>query len=258
MSKIENKVDYKLCIGKICKSNSCGEFEIINYKDSKNVKVKFVGSNNIVNTTMSQIRTGQVKDNCTHNLIYGVGIRDCEYRSGGKNEREYQIWYSMLRRCYSEKAQNSLHTYTDCYVHDRWLVYSNFKNDINNMIGFNNLDWELDKDLLVKGNKLYSKETCCFVPKILNCLILNSKASRGELPIGVHKFSNSKNCYQVYCKDFYLNRKHLGVFSEIDEAFLVYKNFKESVIKQYAEFYKSSIDLTVYNALMNWKVEKSD
>lgn len=91
--------------------------------------------------------------------VWGVGINDCEIRS---KEKVVIVWRDMLQRCYDSNFVENNHTYTGCSVCDEWLYLSNFKKwfEENYVEGY-----QLDKDILVKGNKVYSPETCCFVPR---------------------------------------------------------------------------------------------
>ena len=76
----------------------------------------------------------------------------------------------MLRRCYDKEQQerNRGRSYIDCSVCERWLDYSNFAKDITLLFGYE--DWKskrgycLDKDTINHGNKVYSRENCCFIP----------------------------------------------------------------------------------------------
>lgn len=98
-------------------------------------------------------------------LIYGVGENDLIHT---KEHRILGIWRNMLARCYDEHNRNKYPTYAECSVCDEWHIFSNFLNwyKENNPYGF-----ELDKDILHKDNKVYSPDTCCFVPKAINVLV---------------------------------------------------------------------------------------
>lgn len=64
--------------------------------------------------------------------------------------------------------------------------------------------WALDKDILVKGNKIYSPETCCFVPQEINNLFTKRKSCRGTLPIGVKYIKENKK----FSASFSRNKKN--------------------------------------------------
>ena len=110
--------------------------------------------------------------------------------------------------------------------------------------------FHLDKDILIKGNKIYSFKTCCFVPVEINSLLTKTNSKRGNLPIGVSK---SGNKYKAR-----LNSNLLGTFDTSKEAFKVYKVAKEKHIKEVAEIWKSQITKQVYKALLKYKVEIID
>ena len=94
----------------------------------------------------------------------------------GKVKREYGIWYNMIQRCYNPKTQERYPTYKGCSVCERWLVFSQFLEDIKSLKGYdkwvNDNTYELDKDLLQQdvpnNEKVYSPETCCFIPQSEN------------------------------------------------------------------------------------------
>ena len=118
----------------------------------------------------------------------------------------------------------------------------------------------LDKDILCKGNKVYSRETCIFVPQKINSLFVKSDKSRGKDPIGVYQLPNGN--YQVRCGNSYGERIYLGLYSTKEEAFRVYKNYKEKVIKEVIDSYEGKIPEPFYSrlkeAMYNYEVEIDD
>jgi hypothetical protein len=115
----------------------------------------------------------------------------------------------------------------------------------------------LDKDILIKGNKVYSPETCIFIPSEINTLFVKNDVNRGEFPIGV-TFNKENNNYLSHCNNGHRKIIHLGTFNNIEDAFKVYKEYKEKIIKQIAEEYKSKIPEKIYNAMINYDVEITD
>lgn len=189
--------------------------------------------------------------------IYGIGIND--YNGFVRVKREfltsYKYWAGMLMRCYSESIHKKRPRYKDCTVCEEWKLFSNFKKwfDENYIEGY-----QLDKDILFKDNKIYSPETCCFVPTEINNLFEKSNRSRGKYPIGV-SFSKSSKDFESYIRADG-KRVHLGHYSAPEEAFNVYKLAKEAYISRMAEEYygKVLIKENVYNAMLNYKVEITD
>ena len=119
--------------------------------------------------------------------LYGVGyLGEATVMDGcGRLSKEYVIWSKMLERCYCSKYLARKPTYAGCTVSDNFKNFTFFKNWCNKQVGFGEKYFSLDKDILLKGNKLYSEDTCAFVPRELNNLLTLRKASRGNLPIGV-------------------------------------------------------------------------
>jgi hypothetical protein len=189
-------------------------------------------------------------------LVYGVGINDGKYLAtlNGINTKEYRLWTSMLERCYSEKVHIKQPTYIGCTVSDNFKQYSYFHEWCQNQIWFGNVDFQLDKDLLHKGNKEYNENNCVFIPKHINNLLIKSNSARGILPIGVTK--HRKN-YRAQCS-YNGKGKALGTFDTPELAFNAYKTFKEAYIKELAEKYKDTIDPRAYQALLNYEVDIND
>ena len=163
----------------------------------------------------------------------------------------------MLKRCYSDTCKKKQPTYEGCEVSDNFKSYEYFYEWCNEQIGFNNEGWHLDKDLLVKGNKVYSESTCVFIPAEVNALLTKCTNSRGEHLIGVYWYKRDK-AFVARVNKSKGGREWLGSFNTEIEAFNAYKTTKESFIKEQAEKYKSQIDERAYNALMNYEVSSDD
>ena len=118
--------------------------------------------------------------------MYGVGVVGEEAtRINNRQIKERELWSSMLTRCYDDKFHSRSQTYVGCSVSDNFKYFPYFKEWCNQQIGFNIEGFELDKDILVKGNKIYSEDTCCFVPREINSLFVKRKKSRGNFALGV-------------------------------------------------------------------------
>lgn len=185
-------------------------------------------------------------------LFCGIGFNDVPKSNGTK---EYILWTSMLQRSYDEKLHQRYPTYLNCKTSSEFLVLSKFRDWCQNQIGFNKKGFDLDKDLLVKGNKEYHPDKCVFIPKEINSLLRTRKNSRGDLPIGVTK--NKVGSYIAQMSDG-LGMMYLGSFKTPQEAFQAYKAAKENHIKLLAEKYRDQIDPRAYHALMDYSVEITD
>lgn len=113
----------------------------------------------------------------------GIKLKSCPY---------YVVWSSMKFRC--DGRRKGRRTYEDVTACEDWHSFINFKSWMELQ------DWEgkqLDKDILIKGNKIYSPESSRFIPARINSLFLDSGAIRGDLPLGVTKTSSGKYASQI-------------------------------------------------------------
>lgn len=215
---------------------------------------------------------GYIQNIAWHNLIkgfhspyartvFGVGyLGEGEYNTNDK--LAYLVWNGMLERCYEPYAINKHLTYIDCYVCEEWHCFQNFaKWFYKNYYEIKGERMQLDKDILIKGNKIYSPDTCIIVPNRINALFIKQQNHRGKYPIGISEYHNG-----IRARCSILNKKgkkevvNLGCFpyDKIEEAFKTYKQFKENYIKQVADEYKDLIPKKLYDALYRYKVEIND
>lgn len=201
--------------------------------------------------TPSNHINGQGCPLCGINKMKGriSGINDAFSKS---TSRSYRTWTSMMDRCYNHKTQQSHPTYKDCYVCNEWLTFSNFDKWFKEHYVD---EWEIDKDLLVRGNKEYAPDKCCFVPQKINSFLTNKKSNRGKCVLGVYKtrYSN-KFVATLGC----LDKPYLGTFNTEIEAFNAYKKAKENKARVLATEYKDQLEPRVYEALYNYQVEITD
>lgn len=247
----DNYVNTKRPVPIICKK--CGNV----FKQIPSVHIIGCGCRVCANDRIRKSKKGVGRSDMRH-AIYGVGICDVESSvslEDGSVMPSYNIWHDMLRRCYSEMFHKKEPTYIGCSVCDEWKRFSIFKDwcDENYVKGY-----ALDKDILIKGNKIYSPTTCCFIPHELNSLLTNRRNHRGNCPIGVAKSSKTKN-YEA-ALFIYGKRVHLGTFKSKEEAFEAYKVAKEAHIKEVAQkyYYEGKISERVRAALIKYKIEITD
>ena len=256
--KYPNDVSYKDCVGKVCKSKSSGDFKILKYNDKKNVEIQFLKTGFETTVELGSIRNGEVKDPYLPSVC-GVGITGTKYQPtiNGVNTKEYELWTDMLKRCYSVVYKNKHPTYEGCGVSDNFLYYEYFYEWCHKQIGFGNDGFHLDKDLLIKDNKVYSESTCVFLPQEINKVLTKRTNSRGEYLIGVH-WSDINKAFVARVSKNKGRSEWLGYFNTEIEAFNTYKQAKESFVKEQAEKWKSQIDERAYQALINYTVEITD
>ena len=213
--------------------------------------------------TYQSFKNGNIK--CPYEpRTYGVGyLGEGEYktRENGKLHKYYKIWSYMLMRCYDPKYQEKEPAYKGCTVEKYLLNFQNMCEWLEK--NYYEIPGErmcLDKDILYKRNKIYSRDTCIFVPEKINLLFTKRDNSRGKDPIGVYQLPSGN--YQVSCNNGYGRKIYLGTYSTKEEAFRIYKNYKEKLIKEVIDSYKGKIPEPYYSrlkeAMYNYKVEIDD
>ena len=256
--KYLNDINYKDCVGKVCKSLNSGDFKVLKYNNTKEVEIQFLKTGFEAVVQLGHIKNGYVKDPYLPS-VYGVGVLGAKYPSkvNSVQTKEYILWKHMLERCYSDKLKKRYPTYEGCEVSDKFKSYEYFYEWCHKQTGFDNEGWHLDKDLLVKGNKIYSESTCVFIPQEVNSLLVKREALRGDHLIGVRWHKRDKTFVSRVNKNKG-GSEHLGSFKTEIEAFNSYKQAKESFVKEQANKWKSQIDDRAYEALMKYTVEITD
>ena len=241
------------------KTNNFGSVMIITrYKNSRSMDVYFPEYNwTKYNSDYKEFNTGNIK--CPYEpRSWGYGyIGEGKY-SSSNNKKAYTKWNNMLRRCYDEKFQQKEPSYIGCTVCDEWCNFQIFAQWFEeNYYEIDNIkNMALDKDILVKNNKIYSPDTCIFVPQNINSLFINNKRNRGELPLGVRILPSGN--YQAYCSNGYKKWTTIGTYHTQEEAFQSYKQYKESVIRKIANEYIGLIPQKLYNAMCKYEIEYDD
>lgn len=213
----------------------------------------------LVKCAISDLRLGRVK-NPMFPSFYGKGYIGVG-KYGYNDKSAYKLWIRLLQRSYSAEHTERRPSYEGVTVCEEWLNFQNFAEWCYRQEFFNAKDdkgrsYHLDKDILLKGNKTYSPETCCFVPRDINNLIMLQKSRRGKLPIGV--------CFNKQAGNFKVilnirgKANHVGHFDTVDEAFQAYKKAKEAYVVDCANEFKGRFDDKVYQALLNYKVDIND
>ena len=191
-----------------------------------------------------------------------IGVGKYVSRINNHTTRVYNNWYSMMERCYDEKYHIKHPTYKNCTVCEEWYNFQNFAEWYEeNYYEVDGERMELDKDIIIKHNKIYSPETCIFVPHTINSLFTKRQNDRGESAIGTSPHKCGK--YTVYCslinpETGKSKSEYLGLYDTQEKGFEIYKYYKERNIKQVADYYKGQIPEKLYIALYNYEVEIDD
>lgn len=238
-------------VGDVFISNKGHTATVVKYINNKKVTIVYPSGHKEtmqgINLTKGTFRDRDLP------ILYGVGI----IGYGGNcdtSHADYRTWGNMLKRVYNPKVGTEAEAYKDSSVCDEWLRFNNFKkwfHEQKHEIGFN-----LDKDLLHRGNKIYAPDNCIFLPQEINKFLTNRKNHRGEWPVGVC-WNKSHDCWDaklsIESKSVYL-----GLFQSPDEAFIVYKNAKENEAKRLAYKWVDKIDERAFKALSCFEVHLND
>ena len=248
-------------VGAKYKTNQGCTIEIVEYVSYTKVLVKFLddtGHERFV--SKKELLNGRIK-NPFHPEVRGVGffgvgphVGKIEHQSN-VSSKEYVHWTSMLTRSYADYYHEKFPTYIGCSVDSQWHNFQEFAEWCQWQVGFKDKGSVLDKDLLVSGNKVYSPETCVFLPPELNNLIVTQTKAGKDTPPGI-SYQNGCGKFIVSCAIDGKN-KNLGRYKCPEEAFSVYKAFKEDLVKEKAEEYKDRIDHRAYTAMINFKVQEN-
>lgn len=239
--------------GDIYPTNKGGPCKVLEYINYKKVLIQFLDKHgHTMFTGMDALKTGNVKNPYTPN-VYGVGYFGHGKFKGKINNKPtytYSTWQAMIRRCYNGKSLEKYATYKRCTVIEEWHNYQTFAQWLTALSNYSE-NMQLDKDILCKGNKVYSPTCCALVPLQINQVITAPDTS-SELPQGVMKCRYTGQF--IASLSMYSKQVIIGRFETPEEAFKNYKDVKESHIKNIATQYKDSIEPRVYKALNNWEV----
>ena len=225
-----------------------GECIVLEYENSNNVKVKFKLSGYVKKFQSSHLLRGFVSDPY-YPRVLGVGYLGVGKYSPKSNKEVYTVWTGCLTRGYCRKYKESKPTYKDCYVCDEWHNFQVFADWYYNHESYG-LGYHLDKDLLVKGNKVYSPDTCTMIPNHLNKLIGDNYKKDGDLPLGV-TVSGKKYKARLNNRD---GNIYLGVFENAGDAANAYAKAKETLVRNEAEKLKGVIEKRAFESLRNWRL----
>ena len=260
----ETNVSNEGCVMKIVEYNSYGDI-VVEFQDEHKYRV---------HTQYGCFKKGECKNPffpsvCEHGYLgvnkNGDVPKTTEFKDGKwVRTWEYNKWKNMLERCFDDKFKERQPTYKDVTCCNRWLCFANFLEDFE--ILRQEYNWNegeklnLDKDILNKGNKMYSLENCILVPDWVNSLFTKNNANRGKCPIGV-SYCKDKKKYKARCS---INGKNTGIgyYSTIEQAFNAYKIAKEQEIKRIANDCVSKGYIAqgsrLYNAMISYQVKIDD
>ena len=208
---------------------------------------------------MIRLQKGKIS-NPFHKSQLEIGFIGVGEYTKVQNRKRYETWSGMLERCYNPKYHAKEKSYKDCTVCEEWHNFQNFAKWYDeNYYEVKGEQMDLDKDILVKGNKVYSPETCIFVPKLINSFTNKRQNLRGDLPMGVTCKSDNNKKYIARCGNpISEKREYLGVFENPNDAFYAYKLRKENNAKILADYYKDKIPQKLHETLYSYCVSIDD
>ena len=249
---MKNKKDEYL--NKVFFNNKGEELKVIAYRGARDIDVEF-SDKTVITTEIGVVKKGQVK-NPNAPLICGVGFVGegvYEPTTMGIMNKNYSLWSNMIKRCYDTEVQERQPCYIGCTVTREWHNFQNFaKWYEENWKEYMDSEWHLDKDMICKDCKIYSPETCAFIPREINNFSkINLKVSKHLK--GVIKSGRS---LLFTCKIVKMGVTYTESFKTEIEAHEKYKKEKEAYALELAIKWKDLIDERVYKNLVNYKLER--
>lgn len=240
-------------------NNQGSRMTITKYINATNIEVTFDSGFVVERATMKNFNNGGILDPYFKSFC-GVGYMGMKtyYNEAKKYKKPLEAWHSMLKRCYNENCRKHK-WYEDCIVDEKWHNFSNFyqwfqENYYELPEGLGRV--EIDKDFKDKQCRVYSPDTCLFIPQRINSCLKSRRTIDRQFPIGL-TFNEKKQKYKVRVV---LDGKDtvVGYYNTLEEAFQILKTTKESEIKRLAELYKPYMPKEVYEVVINYQVEITD
>lgn len=247
-------------VGMVFKNNDEELAEVTEVISATKICVRFLSCGTVAEYAQQALINGSFK-NRNRRSVYGVGYIGFGHYDSGTHNKIYKRWQSMLQRCYDESFIKDHPTYFGCSVVEEWHNFQNFAAWVENQSNYSlEVLYHLDKDLLEKGNKVYSPDKCSLLPFEINILITTSQSARGDLPIGViwHKKKQEYRAQMTMTVDGVRKNKHILSSDCPLKCFESYKRYKEDHFKFMAEKYKESLTEAAYLALISRKVDIND
>lgn len=260
-------------VGQFFTNHNGGGVELIEYKKWDEIYSMMVAHqcNGDINKFLKKGAWKEFKDE-TIKSPFDRSIYNRAFIGVGKyNINDHRMYYNyfirMMGRGYDPdvKAQNN-GCYEDVTVNERWYNFQTFCEWCDeNYYQINGESMQIDKDILIKWNKVYRPEACMFVTPHINSLFTRGNSRRGLYPIGTHRDTDQPHLFVASISIGGSRRQTLGRRSTPEEAFYLYKEAKEKEIKRVADDYwfnKGGQFIPqfkkVYDAMYAYRVEIDD
>lgn len=239
-------------VGDIFPTTKGGECLVIKYEGKTKITVIFKENMNYeIITSSKTLRAGHILNPYFARYFeFGyLGVGEYKMCDNKKSTPSYTAWKFLLLRLFSEDRLSSNPTYRGCSICKEWANFQIFSEWFYSHSSYG-LGYEIDKDLLVQGNKHYSPETCVMIPQEINKALKTVQVN--TVVAGVRKRTNTKG-YQVRVTENG-KRRHVGEFYTVEEASTIYVQAKERYIKNKALEWANRIEWKAFKALMEWEV----
>ena len=235
--RIEKEKYIEKRTGEIFITNQGYTVVITKYNNSKDCSILIDGKIEVDNISYCRIKK---INNPFHKVLSGIGYFGVgEYKN--TNQKSYHIWNNMISR---SLENNSI-------ICEEWHNFQNFAQWYENNWKYWMKGWRIDKDILVKGNKIYSPETCCLTPSEFTNIFKTEESKIERLSTGVRKGKSGK--YTAVTRIDGVTVRFSG-YSTNEEAYEKYKQVKEKQFKDKAIKYRGQITEECFNAIYNYKI----
>lgn len=214
------------------------------------VKIRFMETGTVMWISYDTLLSGVIKDPYKPSVAgvgyFGVGPFTAYVKETRTPTKVYQMWSNILRRIYSIRPNPA---YVDCAVEERWLNFQNFAADITAMPNWDTPGFELDKDLKIPGNRIYSRKACSFVPQEVNLFVRPSV--KGVKQVGSITIPTGITANK--CGTFTVRFNSEGIhetFTTLPEAVAYRREHLRKAGRKLARTYKAALDSQVYANLM--------
>lgn len=182
--------------------------------------------------------------------VFGIGYLGCNDAEATRDNYIYSKWANMLQRCYDKETHKLKPYYSSCRVDIEWHNFSNYR-EWHKENGMDDRKVDLDKDVLVQGNTVYSSETCTLIPHFTNTIFEERGADTNII------LNNDTGKYDV-SMSVLGKKEEVGTFDTEKEAQQGYIDYKQDYIRNFAKKCKGKVPNKTYEAMMNWVVEITD